>query len=118
MSTPHLVLTLLTTAATASAAVADLTGHPYPRAQADRLGVPHSLIRPLGILLAAASLGLLAGLAVPALGTCAAAGLVLYFLAALGAHLRVGDTQLGAWSAYFILSLATLALNVARLAGR
>ncbi|MFD7436890.1 DoxX family protein [Streptomyces sp. NPDC059861] len=115
---PCLLLTLLTTTATASAAVADLIGHPYPRVQADRLGIPHSWIRPLGTRLAAASLGLLTGLAVPALGTLAAAGPVLCFLAALGAHLRVHDTQLGAWSAYFTLSLATLLLNVAHLTGR
>ncbi|MFI9610999.1 DoxX family protein [Streptomyces sp. NPDC052023] len=109
---PYLVVTLLTATATAGAAVANLSGHAYPRTQADRLGIPHSWIRPLGTLLAAAAFGLLTGLAVPPLGTVAAAGLVLYFLAALGAHLKVHDIQLGPWSAYFTLSLATLLLNV------
>ena len=43
---------------------------------------------PLGFLLAAGSLGLVAGFAAPALGTAAACGLVAYFLGAAGAHIR------------------------------
>ncbi|GGS88511.1 DoxX family protein [Streptomyces chromofuscus] len=113
MFTAYLVTTLLTAAATTSAAVANLIGHDYPQTQADRLSVPRSWIRPLGTVLAAASLGLLAGLAVPPLGVLAAAGLVLYFLGALWAHVRVRDLRLGPWSAYFALSLAALLLGVA-----
>ena len=56
--------------------------------------VPRSWVSVLGLLLAAGSLGVLAKFAVPLLGTLAAAGLVLYFLGALPAHLRVGSRQL------------------------
>lgn len=58
-------------------------------------------------------MGLAAGLFVPALGAAAAAGLVLYFLGALVAHLRVGDHRLGPWAVFFCLPLAALALNLA-----
>ncbi|GGU84841.1 hypothetical protein GCM10010211_58580 [Streptomyces albospinus] len=48
-----------------------------------------------GLSLAAGALRLLAGLAAPVPGTLAAAGLVLYFLDAFCAHLRVHTRQLG-----------------------
>lgn len=69
-------------------------------------------MRPLGTLLAAASLGLLAGLAIPPLGLLASAGLVLYFLGALAALLRVHDHQLAAWTLFFTTSLAALITNL------
>lgn len=109
----YVVVTLLTAAVSGLAAVANLTGHDYPASQADKLRVPRSWMRPLGVVLAAASLGLLGGFAVPVLGTLAAAGLVLYFVCALCAHLRVGDNQLGPWSAFFCLSAAALATGLA-----
>jgi SNF family Na+-dependent transporter len=64
---------------------------------------------PLGTVLAAGAVGLLAGLIVPALGTAAAIGLVVYCICALAAHLRVGDRQIG--GAVFFLLLATAALT-------
>jgi hypothetical protein len=67
----------------------------------------------LGALLAAGALGLLAGLAVPVLGTLAAGGLVLYFLGALGAHLRVRDYNFGPWAVFLSAAVAALALNLA-----
>ncbi|GGW52514.1 DoxX family protein [Streptomyces xantholiticus] len=114
MFATYLVVVLLTSALNGSAAVANFIGHEYPRSQADKLGVPRSWMRPLGALLAAGALGLTAGLVVPAVGTLAAAGLVLYFLGALWAHLRVHDYQLGPWSLFFCLPVAALALNLAR----
>jgi hypothetical protein len=58
-------------------------------------------------------LGLLAGFAVPLLGTLAAAGLVLYFLGALIAHLRVGSRQLVGWAVFFSIAAAALAVDLA-----
>ncbi|MGW9177077.1 DoxX family protein [Streptomyces decoyicus] len=109
----YLVVTLLTSAIKGLAAVANFIGHEYPKSQADKLRVPRSWMRPLGTLLAAGALGLLAGLAVPVLGTFAAAGLVLYFLGALCAHLRVRDYQLGPWAVFFCLPAAALAASLA-----
>ena len=74
---------------------------------ARRLVIPASLTVPFGILLGSAAAGLLAGLAVPGLGT-AAVGLVAYFVIALAAHLRARDFQL-AWALVY-LSLAGAAL--------
>lgn len=113
MFATYLVVTLLAAAANGLAAVADLVGHDYPKREADRVGVPHSWLVPLGALLAAGALGLLAGFAVPVLGTLAAAGLVLYFLGAFGAHLRARDRHLGPWSVFFSLAVAALAVNLA-----
>jgi hypothetical protein len=109
----YLVVVLLTSAVNGSAAVANFIGHDYPKSQADKLGVPRTWMRPLGALLGAGALGLLAGFAVPALGTLAAAGLVLYFLCALPVHLRIRDYQLGPWFAFFCLPVGALAVSLA-----
>jgi hypothetical protein len=77
------------------------------------MGVPRSWIPVLDSLLAAGALGLLAGFAFPLLGMLAAAGVVLYFLGALVAHLRVRDHQLGAWAVFFGLAVAAPAVNLA-----
>lgn len=65
-----------------------------PGTQADTKGVPRMWVPVLGMLLAAGTVGLLAGLAVPLLGTLAASGLVLYFIGAIIAHLRVGSRDI------------------------
>ena len=113
MFATYLVVTLVTAAVNGLAAVANLVGHEYPRSQADKLRVPVSWMRPLGAVLGAGALGLLAGLVVPVLGTLAAGGLVLYFLGALPAHLRVGDYELGPWAVFFCLAAAALAVSLA-----
>lgn len=113
MLATYLAVTLLTSTINLWAATANFIGHEYPKSQADKLRVPRSWMRPLGALLAAGALGLLAGFAVPLLGTLAAAGLVLYYLGALCAHLRVGDYQLGFWAVFFCLPVTALAVSLA-----
>ncbi|WP_031167319.1 DoxX family protein [Streptosporangium roseum] len=108
----YLTVTLLAAALYGMAAVANLIGHDYPKNQADKLGVPRSWMRPLGVLLAAGTLGLLAGIAVPILGTLAAGGLVLYFLGAFAAHLRAGDHHFAPWTLFFCMAVAALAVNL------
>lgn len=103
------VIVLFTTAA----AVMNFVSHPYVMGIADRLHVPQSWKLPLGVLLAAGALGLAAGFAVPALGTAAAAGLVLYFLGAVAAHLRVRDFDLAGAGFFLALAVASLLLGVA-----
>lgn len=112
MFATYLAITLLASAANACAAYLNLTGHAYVRDTARRTRVPESWMVPLGVLLAAGALGLLAGLVVPVLGTLAGAGLVLYFLAALGFHLRARDHRLGGWAAFLALAVAALAVNL------
>lgn len=100
MFATYLVVTLLAAAVNGLAAVANFIGHNYPKSQADKLRVPRSWMLPLGTLLAAGALGLVAGFVVPVLGALAAAGLVLYFIGAFGAHLRVRDYQLAPWAVF------------------
>ena len=95
------------------AAVTYLIGHPYPKAQAEMKRLPKSWLPRLGTALAAGSLGMLAGFAVPVLGTLASLGLVLYFIGALVAHMRVGSRKLAGWAIFFVTTTATLVVNLA-----
>jgi hypothetical protein len=108
----YVTVTIVAAALNGIAAVTYLIGHDYPKAQADIKRVPRSWVPVLGLLLAAGSLGLLAGFAVPPLGTLAAAGLVLYFLGALIAHLRVGSRELVGWAIFFAAAVAALSVNL------
>ena len=95
------------------AAVTYLMGHSYPKAQAEMKRLPKSWLPRLGTALAAGSLGLLAGFAVPVLGTLASLGLVLYFIGAFVAHMRVGSRKLAGWAIFFVTTVATLVVNLA-----
>jgi hypothetical protein len=112
MFAAYVTVTVLASLFTGTAAVTYLIGHDYPKAQADMKRVPRSWVPVLGLLLAGGSAGLLAGFAVPLLGTLAAAGLVLYFVGALVAHLRVGSRQLVGWAVFFATSVAALVVNL------
>lgn len=105
----YLVITILAALANSYAAALNFTGAESVKVVADRVRVPRSWMVPLGTLLASGAVGLLTGLAVPALGTAAAIGLVLYFICAVNAHLRVRDRQVG--GAVFFLLLAAMALT-------
>jgi hypothetical protein len=109
----YVTVTIVASVVTGIAAVTYLIGHEYPKAQADLKRVPRSWVPTLGVLLAAGSLGLVAGFVVPLVGILAAAGLVLYFVGALIAHLRVGSRQLVGWAVFFSITLAALAVNLA-----
>ncbi|MEU7750899.1 DoxX family protein [Micromonospora sp. NPDC049101] len=113
MFAAYVTVTILASVFTGIAAVTYLIGHAYPKAQADMKRLPHSWLPRLGLTLAAGSLGLLAGFAVPLLGTLAAAGLVLYFVGALIAHLRVGSRHLVGWAVFFFTTVAALTVNLA-----
>jgi hypothetical protein len=112
MFAAYVTVTVLAALFTRIAAVTYLIGHDYPKAQADMKRVPRSWLPWLGTALAAGSLGLLVGFAVPLVGTLAAAGLVLYFVGALIAHLRVGSRNLVGWAVFFVTSVAALAVNL------
>jgi uncharacterized membrane protein YphA (DoxX/SURF4 family) len=78
----------------------------------DRVNVGAQLWRVIGALEVAGAVGLLVGLAVPALGIAAAVGLSLLLIGAVGAHLRANDAR-NAPPAVLLLLLA-LALVVFR----
>jgi hypothetical protein len=75
--------------------------------------LPSSWLPRLGAALAAGSLGLLAGFVVPALGTLASLGLVLYFIGAFIAHMRVGSRKLAGPAVFFVTTVAALVVNLA-----
>jgi hypothetical protein len=109
----YVTITSLAAFFAAAGAVTYLTGHPYPKAQLRMKRLPLSWTPMLGGFLAAGAAGLLAGFAVPVLGTLAATGLVLYFAGALVAHLRVGSRDLIGWAVFFVTMAANLAVNLA-----
>ncbi|MFF3564758.1 DoxX family protein [Streptomyces sp. NPDC002574] len=96
-----------------AAAVTYLIGHEYPKAQADMKGLPRTWVPVLGTLLALGAVGLPAGLAVPLAGTLAASGLVLYFIGAIIAHLRVGSRDIVGAIVFLATAAAALILGLA-----
>ncbi len=85
-----------------------------PVQNAAKLEVPPSWVVPLGGLLLAGGIGLLAGIAVPLIGAAAAIGLVQYFVCAIFAHLRVRWFSTLSFPAVFLsLAVAALVLRLA-----
>jgi hypothetical protein len=109
MYVSYLATTILAALANGCAASLNFVGADSVKVVADRVRVSREWMVPFGTLLASGAVGLLAGFAVPALGMAAAIGLVLYFICAVTAHLRVRDRQIG--GAVFFLFLAAAALT-------
>jgi DoxX-like family len=113
MQVTYLVTTILAALANGYAAALNFVGAESVKAAADRVQVSRVWMVPFGALLASGAVGLLAGFAVPALGTTAAIGLVLYFICAVTAHLRVRDRQIGLAVLFLLLAAAALTTNLA-----
>ena len=79
------------------------------------VGVPMQYFPLLAACEIAGATGLILGIWWPAAGVAAAVGLVLYFLAAVVSHLRVGDVQ-GIGPAAFLLALSAGAVCLRLLA--
>jgi hypothetical protein len=109
----YIAVTILAAIVYAYAAYLNFVHHKSVIVIAEKTRVPQSWMIPLGALLAAGALGLLIGFAVPLIGTAAAVGLVLYFLGAVGAHLRARYLQFGILSVFLSLAVATLAVGLA-----
>lgn len=105
------VSVLLALAATGSG-VAKLKKDPKVVGPISALGVPLSWLPRLAAAEFAGALGLLVGLAVPAIGIAAATGLVLYFLGAVVTHLRAGDKNIAAPGVLMLISVAALVLRL------
>jgi SNF family Na+-dependent transporter len=109
----YLATTILAALANGYAAALDFVGAESVKVVADRVEVSRRWMVPLGVLLASGAFGLLTGFAVPTLGTAAAIGLVLYFICAVTAHLRVRDRQIGGAVFFLLLAAAALTTNIA-----
>jgi hypothetical protein len=75
----------------AFAAVRKLSHRPEVVASYTRVGVPERKLNYLALILFAGAAGLVVGLFWGPLGVAAAVGLVVYFLLAIGAHIRAND---------------------------
>jgi hypothetical protein len=113
MHATYLVTTSLAALANGYAACLNFAGAESVKVVADRVQVSRAWMLPLGTVLACGAAGLLVGLAVPALGIAAAIGLVVYFLCAVTAHLRVRDRQIGGAVGFLALAAAALITDVA-----
>lgn len=112
MFAAYLTVIILGAVFNGAAAVTYLIGHEYPKSQMEMKGLPLKYGPVLGSLLAAGTLGLLAGLRVPILGTLAAGGLVLYFVGAIIAHLRVGSRDIVGGIVFLATAVAALTLGL------
>jgi len=108
----YIAITLLAAAANSYAAWLNFVGAESVKGVADRLHLSQTWMIPLGILLASGAAGLSIGFAVPELGKAAAIGLILYFICALGAHIRARDAQIGGAVMFLVLGVAALIANV------
>ena len=113
MQVTYLVITILAALANAYAAALNFVGAESVKVVADRVQVSRAWMVPLGTLLAFGAVGLLTGFAVPGLGMAAAIGLILYFICAVTAHLRVRDRQIGGAVFFLLLAVAALTTDLA-----
>lgn len=109
----HVVTTILAALACGYAASLNFVGAESVKVVADRVHVSQKWMIPFGFLLASGALGLLVGLAAPVLGAAAGIGLVLYFVCAVIAHLRVHDLQIAGAASFLVLVTAALATGLA-----
>ncbi len=116
VSTAYVLVAVVTAAANLLAAAADLARARFVLANSAEVGVPRTWLTPLALLKAAGAAGLLLGLAgVPLVGPAAATGLVLFFLGAVGLHVRTKVFHNIAYpAAYLALAAVTLVLGLAR----
>ncbi|MFG2904067.1 DoxX family protein [Kitasatospora sp. NPDC048286] len=110
MSVAHTVVTVLGALMVGFSAYSVFAGAEYVVKPLADYGVPRAWWPWLGVAKAAGALGLLAGLAVPAVGYAAAVGVVLYFL---GAVLTVLRARAYAHVPFPLLYLAPAAASLA-----
>jgi len=118
MGTAYLATTILLAAMAAFSGVAKIRRDPrIVRVIHEVIGVPLRYFPLLAACEFAGALGLVLGIWWPPLGVAAGIGLVLYFVGAVGSHLRVGDVK-GIGPAAFMLAVAVAALVMRVLTSR
>jgi hypothetical protein len=110
----YIVVAVLMSLMMFMSAIFKLIKHPGPvHSIHEVVGVPLNLLPVLALLEIAGALGLLAGIYRRKLGVAGAAGLVLYFVGAFIAHIRVGDwAGLQAPIVPLLLAIASLTLGI------
>ena len=105
------IVSLLSLALLGSAA-GKLTKHPKVVESLGKCGVPSSWHPRLAVAEIAGALGMVLGLWVPALGVAAAVGVVLYFVGAVIAHVRVSDSEVAAPIVFIVLAVVVIVLRI------
>ncbi|MEU8525517.1 MULTISPECIES: DoxX family protein [Streptomyces] len=108
----YAVVAVLLTFALSASAFLTFTRNPQVVGSMTKLDVPDSWMPWLATAKIAGALGLLAGLAVPALGGAAAIGVALYFIGALITHLRKKDYEVAPVVVLTLLALVALTLRL------
>jgi DoxX-like family len=110
------VVSVLLAALLAFAALRKLGHRAEVVAEYARVGVPEERLNSLAFVLLAGAAGLVAGLAWAPLGVAAAAGVVVYFVLAVAAHVRADDVaHLPTPAIILALGVAALVLRLATL---
>ncbi|WP_280492041.1 DoxX family protein [Nocardia asiatica] len=94
----------------AGSGMATLVRHPKIVETAAAVGFPVHHVWMLGAIKIAAAAGLACGLLWWPVSVAAALGLVVYFVAAIGMHLRARQRDVAAPAVFLALSIATVAL--------
>lgn len=110
MQSVHVASAIVLAVVCVGSAVADFTSLPRIVESMERLRMPVRLIPALGVAKIAGAVGLVAGFGNDALGAYAAACLSVYFLLAVGLHLRARDTAANTAPATVLCALAVLSL--------
>lgn len=108
----YIIVTILVALANSYAASLNFVGAESVKVVADKVKVSQKWMVPFGGLLAAGAAGLLIGFAVPTLGILAAVGLILYFVCALSAHVRVRDHGVRGAVSFLVMAVAALIVNL------
>lgn len=112
MNIAYVVVTIVVALANSYAAALNFVGAESVRVVADEVRVSQKWMIPFGILLASGAVGLLIGFAVPVLGTAAAIGLVVYFICAVSAHIRVRDPKVAGAVSFLVMAAAALVVGL------
>ena len=112
MHIAYVAVTIMVALANSYAAVLNFVGAESVEVVADRVGVSRKWMIPFGFLLVSGAVGLLAGFAVPVLGTAAAIGLVGYFICAVSAHIRVRDLKVAGAVSFLVMAVAALVVGL------
>lgn len=114
MRTTLVVVSIVFAAVLTGSAAYKLSHRPAAVESYRKAGVPESWLNGLAVLLLTAATGLVVGLWWPIAGIAAAIGLVLYFVLAVGSHVRASDTAHAATPAVLAgVAAAVVALHIA-----
>jgi hypothetical protein len=112
MHIAYVAVTIVAALTNGYAAALSFAGAESVKAVADEVRVSRTWMIPFGILLAFGAAGLLAGFTVPVLGMGAAIGLVVYFIGAVSAHVRVRDPKVAGAVCFLVLAAAALVVGL------